>query len=61
MRSDIASHARYIEPMLCPRRVKRGHVESSTRFRDCRYTKCRVDGDKMISKRAFLVFLINRV
>ena len=28
---DKASHARYIDPRLCPKRVKRGQVESSTR------------------------------
>jgi hypothetical protein len=35
----MASHARYIEPILWPMRVNLGHVASSTRFRDWRKTK----------------------
>lgn len=31
MSFDKASQARYMDPRLCPKRVKRGQVESSTR------------------------------
>ena len=40
----IASQASTTEPRLCPSRVNRGHVASSTRYRFLRKTKCRVAG-----------------
>ena len=39
MNSETASHARYIDPRLCPRRVNIGHVASSTRYLEFRNTK----------------------
>ena len=37
---ETASHARYIDPRLCPSRVNAGHVASSTRYLEFRNTKC---------------------
>ena len=39
MNSETASHARYIDPRLCPG-VNIGHVASSTRYLEFRNTKC---------------------
>lgn len=47
--AHIASQASTIEPRLCPRRVNRGHEESSTRCRFWRKTKCRLAGDSVMS------------
>ena len=58
IRCVMASHTRYIEPMLCPKRVNRGQVESSTRYRDSRNTKSRVWGDSSMSKRALTFSMI---
>lgn len=52
MRAETASHARYIEPRLCPRSVKRGHAESSTQRRFRRKMKWSEVGDRTMSKRA---------
>lgn len=46
MSFDMASHARYIEPRLCPRSVKRGHAESSTRCLELRNTKWTEFGER---------------
>lgn len=35
MNLEPASHPRYIDPRLCPRRVNTGHVVSSTRYLEC--------------------------
>ena len=37
---ETASHARYIDPRLCPSIVNFGHDLSSTRYLELRYTKC---------------------
>ncbi len=39
IRKDMASQARYIDPMLWPKRVNRGQDESSTNLREARKTK----------------------
>jgi len=49
---DIASQAKYIEPRLCPKRVKRGQVESSTMCREFRKTKWSKAGSSAMSNRA---------
>jgi hypothetical protein len=49
----MASHARYMEPRLCPIRVNRGHALSSTNLLDSRKTKCRESGTRVMSNRAF--------
>ena len=36
---ETASHARYIDPRLCPSKVNIGHVASSTRYLEFRNTK----------------------
>ena len=45
----MASQAKYMDPMLWPRRVKRGHVDSSTTRRESRKTKWRSVGSSVIS------------
>jgi hypothetical protein len=52
MSFDIASQARYIDPILCPTRVNRGQKESSTKYRDFRNTKWMVEGSSSISNLA---------
>jgi len=49
MNSETASHARYIDPRLCPRRVNIGHVASSTRYLEFRNTKCSDFGESSMS------------
>ena len=49
MSSETASHARYIDPRLCPRRVNIGHVASSTRYLEFRNTKCNDFGESSMS------------
>ena len=49
MSSETASHARYIDPRLCPRRVNIGHVASSTRYLEFRNTKCSDFGESSMS------------
>jgi hypothetical protein len=46
---ETASHARYIDPRLCPRRVNIGHVASSTRYLEFKNTKWRDFGERSMS------------
>ena len=46
---ETASHARYIDPKLCPSIVNFGHVASSTRYLELRNTKCSDVGKSSIS------------
>jgi len=46
---ETASHARYIDPRLCPSRVNMGHVVSSTRYLELRKTKCSDSGESSMS------------
>jgi len=48
MNLETASHARYIDPMLCPRRVNIGHVVFSTRYPEFRNTKSSNPGERWI-------------
>ena len=50
--SERATHARYIDPRLCPRRGNTGHVASSMRYPEFRNTKCSDLGESVMSNLA---------
>jgi hypothetical protein len=49
---ERASQARYIEPRLCPKSVKRGQLASSTHLLFLKKTKWSDSGARVIANRA---------